>query len=287
MLRCIALLLLCIVGLSAQPKIGIIDFYGERKTSRNRILKTLGVKEGDPLPPSKLDLEEKLQDLSGIVLYHLEAACCENGNAIIYAGIEERGAPHFEYRLSQPEKELPVPDSSRIPDLLHVIRESDDPTMRADAIALAVDHPVSQQIVDALQYAAQDPDATVRGIAVTGLSRLAARIPQSDLELKPVVSPTWIIEMLNSVIWTDRVNAVEALMNLTENRDPVLLDKIRERGLLSLIQMAGWKHLPHALPPYLLLCRISEIPEKEAEAFWSAGDREKMIERIAKMKRKK
>lgn len=288
MLRTVAFLLLFACGLSAQPRIGIIDFYGDRKVGSSRIQKTLGVKEGDPLPPSKLDLEEKLQDLSGVVRYHVEATCCEDGKAIIYAGVEERGAPHFEYRLSQQGKELPVPSANDIEALLMTIRESDDASMRADAIALITDKPLSQTIIDTLQFAAQDPDPVVRGIAVTGLVRMSARVAQEvNFDIKPVISPTWIIEMLNSVIWTDRVNAVEALMSLTDNRDPVLLDKIRERALPALTEMAEWKHLPHALPPYLLLCRIGEISQKEAETAWSSGEREKVIKKIAKAKRKK
>ncbi len=287
MFRSVAFLLLIACGLSAQPRIGIIDFYGDRKTSPNRILKTLKVKEGDPLPPSKSDLEEKLQDISGVARSFIEATCCENGQAILYVGLEERGSPHFEFRLFQPEKELPIPSAVDVEALIRTIREADDPTMRADAIALASNLPVSQPIIDAFQYAAQDPDSTVRGIAVTGLVKAVAKIPESQLELKPVVSPTWMIEMLNSVVWSDRMNAVEALMNLTEERDPVLIDKIQERGLTSLVQMASWKHLPHALPPYLLLCRISEIPQAEAQSAWGAGEREKIITKISRMKRKK
>jgi hypothetical protein len=80
------------------PRIGAIDFYGLRKVGEAKVRETLGVKEGDPLPPSKGDVEDRLADLQGVVESHLEAVCCEAGDAILYVGIEEKGSPHFELR---------------------------------------------------------------------------------------------------------------------------------------------------------------------------------------------
>src|SRR4029077_11885738 len=40
---------------------------------------------------------------------HLEAVCCENGAVILYVGVEERGAPHFELH-SEPEGDAVLPD---------------------------------------------------------------------------------------------------------------------------------------------------------------------------------
>lgn len=239
---------------AAQPKIGLIDFYGERKTSTERILKAAGVKPGDPLPPSKLDVEEKIETLPNVVRAHVEAACCTaDGGAVLYLGVEERGAPHFPFRVAAEYSE----------------------EARADAPALLGDAPATQETVEALQLAAQDPDPVVRSAAVRGLVR-ASGTPGLQ------VLPTWIVEMLNSVVYSDRQTAVEALLKLTESGDAVLIGKIRETGFDSLVQMARWKHLPHALPPYLLLCRISGISEAEAQSAWSVGEREKLIARIVK-----
>lgn len=285
MFRCVALFLvtLCLV---AQPRIGIIDFYGERKINTDRLAKALGVKEGDALPASKLDLEEKLSDVSGVARSHIEATCCDAGKAIIYAGIEERGAPHFEFREVLVGKEIALPAANDVEGLRKAIHEADDASIRADATALIGQQPASQAIVDDLQYAAQDADPTVRRAALKGLARMWMIAPTADSEQKLIVLPTWMIEMLNSVIWTDRVNAVEALMTLTDKEDETVRDKIRERGFDSLVQMARWKHLPHALPPYLLLCRVAGVPKEEAEAAWSSGNREKLITRIVKEKKK-
>jgi hypothetical protein len=55
------------------------------------------------------------------------------------------------------------------------------------------------------------------------------------------------------------------------------LRQLRERTLPSLIEMARWKHLPHALPAYILLGRTAGIPEKELQDSWAKGERERVI----------
>ena len=61
------------------------------------------------MPPSKGDAETKLDQIPGVVESHLEAVCCDNGQTILYVGIEERGAPHFDLR-EPPEGEVVLPD---------------------------------------------------------------------------------------------------------------------------------------------------------------------------------
>jgi len=93
-----ALILLCLLALQLMgvPKISIIDFYGVRRVSEQSLRKALGVKEGDQLPSSKAAAEERLEQVEGVVAAQLEAVCCEAGGAILFVGIEERGAPHFD-----------------------------------------------------------------------------------------------------------------------------------------------------------------------------------------------
>ncbi|MBI3210487.1 MAG: HEAT repeat domain-containing protein [Candidatus Solibacter usitatus] len=83
--------------LCAQPKIGLIEVYGLRKVPREKILAALGAKEGSQLPSSKEETEERLEGIDGVVRASLSAVCCEAGKAILYVGIEERGAPRFEF----------------------------------------------------------------------------------------------------------------------------------------------------------------------------------------------
>jgi len=90
-------------------RLDVLDFYGLRKISESQIRKALGVREGDRLPPSKGDAEAKLDQISGVVESHLEAVCCDEGKTILYVGIEERGAPHFDLR-EPPEAEITLPE---------------------------------------------------------------------------------------------------------------------------------------------------------------------------------
>ncbi|HYV61761.1 MAG TPA: hypothetical protein VE958_03750 [Bryobacteraceae bacterium] len=110
LLRTIPLLFLIATSLSAQDlRVGVIDFYGLRKISESQIRKVLGVREGDPLPASKGDAEAKLDQISGVVESHLEAVCCDADRTILYVGIEERGATHFDLR-EPPEGSVVLPE---------------------------------------------------------------------------------------------------------------------------------------------------------------------------------
>ena len=55
-----------------------------------------------------------------------------------------------------------------------------------------------------------------------------------------------------------------------------------KRGVSALAEMAMWKHLPHALPAYILLGRVSGLSEKEIEDTWSANQREETIKKMRK-----
>lgn len=105
------LLALAFAGLlGAQPKIGVIEIFGAKKTPRDKILKALGALEGDPLPSSKVESEGRIELVPGVVRASIEAVCCESGRAILYVGVEEKGAEmHFEYN-SPPAQELRLPE---------------------------------------------------------------------------------------------------------------------------------------------------------------------------------
>jgi hypothetical protein len=104
------LVFLTSVALSAQvPRVGIIEIFGQQKVPRDKILKTLSVVEGDRFPRSKADTEEALEEIPGVVRANLEAVCCEDGKAILYVGIEEKGGYHYEFN-TPPTQDLKVPD---------------------------------------------------------------------------------------------------------------------------------------------------------------------------------
>lgn len=325
------LLFVLLPGLAAaqEPRIGVLDFYGLHKITPAQVEKALGVKVGDPLPRSKGDAEDRLDKLAGVVESHLEAICCDQGKVTLYAGIEEKGAPHFDLRDAPGGDEmLPAelssaynrfldalqggaragitgedlttgharsadPDTRAVQDtfpvladenlgiLRSVLRNADDEQQRAMAayiIAYATDQ---KAVVNDLQFALTDADAGVRANAVRGLLALAVKArlnPDSGIH----VEPTWFIEMLNSLSWSDRVRALAALQILTDSRDPAILQQMRERALPALVDMARWKTLAHALPAYILVGRIAGAPEQEIKDSWSRGAREPLIAQALK-----
>ena len=90
------------------PRIGTLDFFGLTHVQEGRIRQALKAKEGDPLPASKGDAEERIDAISGIVASHLEAVCCDGDKMILYVGVEERGAGHFDIREA-PEGDVMLP----------------------------------------------------------------------------------------------------------------------------------------------------------------------------------
>jgi hypothetical protein len=264
-----------------------------------------------------------------VVHARLDAVCCEGDRVILYVGIEEKEAPHFEFKpepsgdATLPE---PVSDSYRFllaaleraardgpvsESLLHghalssdpavraiqerlqflaadhldrirqVLRESGDASQRAAAACVIGYAPTKRLVVDDLQSAMRDPDESVRASAMRSLAAIAV-LGALDKELGIRVEPTWFIQMLNSLVWSDRTRAAAALVSLTEQRRPYVLDQIRETALPSLAEMARWKTLDHALPAFLLLGRVAGVPEAEIQAAWTQGNREAFIDRVFK-----
>lgn len=319
------------VSSSQIPRVGVIEFYGVRRVSETRLREALGVREGDALPASKVDVEDRLEGVPGVVRARLEAVCCDQGRAILYVGIEEKDAPRFLFReppsgdAALPE---PVVDSYReylaaieramrsgpvteniaqghvlsndaaaraiearflalasehLDELRRTLKESADPTQRAVAACIIGYAPKKQLVVNDLQYAMRDSDEGVRGEATRSLGAIAA-LGARDPELGIRVEPTWFIQMLNSIVRSDRTRAVSALVGLTEQRRQYVLDQIRETAMQSLGEMARWRPLEQALPAYLVLGRVAGIPENEIQAAWTGDARDALIQKALRMK---
>ena len=306
------------------PVIGAIDYYGFNRVSRETVRKTLNLKEGDTFPASKAATEEALLGIAGMAEAHLEAVCCTDEKLILYVGVEERGAAHFEVRDS-PEGEIVLPEAvtlayrkllqakkgetaeditqgyslSADPDaralqlefpalvkahaaaLREVLRSSFDVDQRMTAVALLAYNPNKREAVSDLQTGLRDADASVRAAAAQALVAQAvfAKLhPQERL----IVQPTWFVEMLNSLSWTDRYQALKALQVLTESREPSVLGLLRERALPALAEMARWRTLDHALPAFILLGRLAGTSEEKIQDAWVKGDRDAIISAAGK-----
>ncbi len=318
--------MLAVAAFAQAPVVGDINLYGLHKLSPDKVLHALGLTAGEPLTASRGGLEDRLEELPGVVRAQVQAVCCEDKRAMIFVGIEEKGAPHLALRsepageavlqqsladlyrdfldkvqaaarggstsedLSQGHALMADPDvravqlhfaeyaAANLPNLREVLRNGSDPDQRAIAATVIGYAPRKAEVVNDLQYALQDPDEAVRANAIrslTAIAVLAALHPGSGIK----ISPTWFVELLQSVVLSDRVKSAEALVTLTEHADPGVLDLLRERALPSLAEMARWKTLGYALPAYVLLGRVAGMPEAEIHAAWEKGQRESVIAR--------
>lgn len=317
-------------GQPSGPRIGTIDFYGLRKVKEEAIRKALAVNEGGPLPRSKGDTEDAVEQVPNVVAARLEATCCDEGKAILYVGIEERGAPHFNYN-DPPAGLARLPEdihgeytaflsavglavrsgntgeslseghslmadagvrahqerfialaAQHLPKLREVLRGSVDEEQRAIA-AYVIGYAKDKEAVLAdLQFALRDPDDTVRNNAMRSLGAIAV-LATREPDRKLTVAPVWFVETLSSLVWQDRQSAAATLVTITERRDEKVIALLRERAIPALTEMARWKHLPHALPAYILLGRAAGVAEDEIQRAWKDGQRSQLIEQAQKL----
>lgn len=306
------------------PRVGDINLYGLRKVSPERILEAAQVRTGGRLPASKGDIEDAIEKIPGVVLARLEGVCCDGDTAVLFIGIEERGAPHPSFR-SPPAGDVVLPQElietydnflaavakaaaqgratedltaghSMMDDpdarafqprflafaadhldwLRQVLRQGPEPEQRAIAAAVIGYAPDKAKVIDDLQFALQDPDDAVRANALRSLTAIAiyaAKHPEAKIQ----ISATWMVELLNSIVLNDRVEASKALVTLTDSPNPQAVALIRERALPALAEMARWKTLRYALPPFLVIGRVAGIPEAQIRQAWEKGDRERVI----------
>lgn len=229
------------------------------------------------------------QDLAAIYDSVLEATAASmrshnadedltNGYSLL---ADPKGRAEQEQLLPLVEKNMPLIDK--------VVHNSADPDQRAMAAYLLQYAPRNPREVkmmsDDLQYALQDPDTSVRGSAMLALKAVlvGARLHhQQHIHIEP----TWFVELMNSTQWDDRRNASLALVTLTDKADPDALSLIRERALDSVLDMAAWTDLEHALPGFILAGRLAGMSQQQIEHAWDSGDRSGVIEAAKKTAKK-
>jgi hypothetical protein len=79
-------------------RVGIIDFYGLRQVSESQARDALRIVEGDRVPNSVTEPEQRVAALPGVLSARVSQVCCDGGRAILYVGIEERGSPVLRFR---------------------------------------------------------------------------------------------------------------------------------------------------------------------------------------------
>ena len=162
--------------------------------------------------------------------------------------------------------------------MLHESADAQHRALAAEVIAYAAN---KRDVVADLVYGMRDPDSTVRNNSMRALGIIASFAQQFPKQRIKVPDGPFI-EMLDSIVWTDRNKSSGALLQLTERRNPAILSKLRERALPSLIEMSRWKSPGHALGPFFLLGRVGNISEDEIRKAWASGNRESLIETVLK-----
>jgi hypothetical protein len=101
--RAVAIFVVSILGTVCEVdgqefKIGIIDLYGLSGVSAGQIRAALTFKEGDTIerfenerPAVLTASEDRVASLPGIARARINVVCCDQGNVIVFVGIEERG----------------------------------------------------------------------------------------------------------------------------------------------------------------------------------------------------
>src|SRR5206468_4298120 len=85
--------------------------------------------------------------------------------------------------------------SENLEQLRNVLRDGSEPDQRAIAAAVIGYAPKKEDVVNDLQFAVQDPDESVRTNAIRSLNAFAVAGVK--------VTPTWFLELLNSVVLSD------------------------------------------------------------------------------------
>ena len=160
-----------------------------------------------------------------------------------------------------------------------MLHESADPHHRALAAQVIAYTANKRDVVKDLVYGMGDPDDGVRNNSMRALAVIAGFAQRSPRKgIKVPVRP--FIEMLNSIVWTDRNKSSFALYQLTAKRDPAILSELCERALPSLIEMARWKSPGHANHAFVVLGRIGNLSEDEIQRDWDSGNREPLINAV-------
>ncbi len=159
-----------------------------------------------------------------------------------------------------------------------VLRYSADGEQRAIAAMVLGYAADKRMVLQDLLHAVRDHDEDVRNNATRALSAIAFFAndnPQLGIEIPPGL----FVEMLSSLVWSDRNKAMSVLRALTAGHEPRVLEMLRE-ALPSLVEMARWKG-SHSLGAFLLLAPVAGLSEEKAWQIWNSSERDSLIASIA------
>lgn len=171
---------------------------------------------------------------------------------------------------------------ANLKEVLHSTADAHQRAVAAEVLGYVKD---KNAVVQDLMAAMNDPSPEVRNNAMRALevfSKYSPKPPGKKLQIPAEL----FIAMLNSCEWADRNKSAAAVAELTESRDPALLAKISKTALPSLLEMAQWKSMGHAMTSLIILGRIGGLPEEQIYKYVETGDREAIFT-AARMARQK
>ncbi|MDP9261116.1 MAG: HEAT repeat domain-containing protein [Actinomycetota bacterium] len=195
---------------------------------------------------------------------------------------DSAGHAFFDYPAANAIQHRYLAIAAHLPMLRDVLKHSASAEHRALAAELLGYATNVADAVPDLENAIHDHDEAVRNNAMRALAVIALYAQQSPL-LGIDVSATPFVEMLNSLVWTDRNKASFALFQLTAHRDPALLALLRVQALPALVDIARWRSVGHAYAGYMILGRIEGMPDDALEQAWQHGDRSAVLDSAARM----
>ncbi|HEX6180326.1 MAG TPA: hypothetical protein VFZ47_03725 [Chitinophagaceae bacterium] len=169
-----------------------------------------------------------------------------------------------------------------LPLIREVLYKSANADQRQVASWIIAYNPDKKGIVKDLVFAVKDADEVVRNNATRGLA-VIAKYANKHPELNINIPADPFIEMVNSIVWTDRNKGVAVLLALTQNRPPQLIQMLNQKASRSIIEMAKWKNAGHAEMNYLILARMAGIPEETIGRTFSDRKDASIAEMAAKI----
>ncbi len=241
---------------------GKLQVYVGVQGSSYRAPKYAAAPEGEATLPE--DGAGLYREYSGALEHAVQSGNAQEDDSKGYALMKDPAANAVELKM----RAYALEHAAAIEEVLRGSKAAEQ--RQAAAMLLGYGERSETQVAD-LSKAANDADADVRNNAVRALEVLAVARPLSGLDVEPFVS------MLYSGTWTDRNKVSILLYRVTENRDPMLLRKLRDEAMGPLLDGAQWQSPGHAFYFLVILGRIGGIDEARLEKLVNSGERSEIV----------
>jgi hypothetical protein len=238
-----------------------------------------------PLPAAGVSLPQEIIITYNAFLESLISAI-EKGNAE-----EDRTEGHslmIDSASRVQQKKFLVYAKKYLPELKKVLHNAADPFQRAIAAFVIAYAPDKDMVAAELMQAIYDSNEETRNNATRGLAVLLQAGQQKPQLFKRKIPAGPFIDMINSVVWTDRNKGLAVLYPLTDIRDSLVFAALRKKALLSLFEMAAWVNPGHAFYAYFITGRIAGFSDDEIAAAFDSDEKinflQKMIRQINDLK---